>query len=86
MYNNPSKDVSLSDVKNSASNLAQETVTDISAVANKAGRKVRSLYNAASEEISSDIDVVTTQIRKNPVQSSLIALGAGFLLGALLRR
>jgi ElaB/YqjD/DUF883 family membrane-anchored ribosome-binding protein len=54
--------------------------------ANQAGRKVRSLYNSASDEITHASDTVTSEIRSNPVRSSLIAMGVGVLLGALLRR
>jgi len=79
-----------SDIKNTAANMGREVVDeatdDLRDVANKAGRKVRSLYEAATKELSADADIVATQIRKNPVQSTAIALGAGFLLGALLRR
>ncbi len=83
------KEAALADVKNLSSNSrpdGQGNAIDMHSVANKAGRKVRDLYNAASEEISSDIDIVTSQIRKKPVQSSMIALGTGFLLATLLRR
>lgn len=54
--------------------------------ANQAGRKVRSLYNSASEEIIHVSDAVTSEIRANPVRSSIIAMGVGVLLSALLRR
>ena len=59
---------------------------DLNDVANRAGRKVRSYYSAASDEIHNDYDMVASHIRSNPVQASLIALGAGVILGALLRR
>jgi len=54
--------------------------------AHQAGCKVRSIYNSASNEISHASDTVTTEIRSNPVRSSLIALGIGVVLGALIRR
>jgi ElaB/YqjD/DUF883 family membrane-anchored ribosome-binding protein len=83
------KDSNFKDTKVLPSNLSNNdegNSIDFNESANKAGRKVRDLYNAASKEIGDDIDIVTSQIRKKPVQSSMIALGAGFLLGALLRR
>lgn len=59
---------------------------DIQAKANKVGHNVRNFIDSASEEISHAKSVVGTQIREKPVQSSLIALGIGYLLGALFRR
>ena len=65
---------------------ACEMKNDITNAANQAGRKVRSLYNTASDDISYASDHVTAEIRTNPVRSAAIALGVGVLLGALLRR
>jgi len=59
---------------------------DLHVAANNAGRKVREFIHTASDEFAHTKDTVTTQIRTNPVQSSLIALGVGFVLGALFRR
>jgi len=63
-----------------------EAKEDLRSAANSAGRKVRGFINSAGEEISHATDTVTKQIRTNPVQSSLVALGVGYLLGALFRR
>ncbi len=71
---------------NAATDVAEDAKHDLRDAANKAGRKVRNLFNNASDEISHATETVTTQIRSNPVQSSMIALGVGVLLGALLRR
>ena len=90
---NLTKDFASQDIKNAANNVKREArnssddvVSDLSAYANKAGRKVRNLISTASDEFSHATEVVTGEIRSNPVRSSLIALGAGFVLGALLRR
>ena len=48
--------------------------------------KVLNLYNSAFDELSHATETVTTQIRTKPVQSSVVALGIGFLIGALMRR
>ena len=87
------KDDTVSNLKNSAQNVrsaANETFEDakhdLRETANKAGRKVRELVHNANDEIVHAKDVVTTQIRNKPVQSSMIALGVGVVLGALLRR
>ena len=63
-----------------------ETKNDIRTAANMAGHKVRNLYDTARNEISHATDTVSTQIRTKPVQSSLMALGVGFVLGSLFRR
>ena len=87
------KDAPIRDAKNAASNIRDEAVDtaygvkdDLSVAANQAGRKVRNFFDCASDEISQASDSVTKQVRDNPIQSSLIALGAGFILGALFRR
>lgn len=72
--------------RNAAEEMAADTKNDLRAAANKAGRKVRNLFNNASDEITHAKDAVTTEIRSNPVQSSIIALGLGVILGAIIRR
>ena len=53
---------------------------------NEAGAKVRQVFNSASHEISHVAAVLNKEVRTNPIQSSLIALGIGLLLGRLCRR
>ncbi len=77
-----SKDSTVTNLKNAANELGD----DLHSVANQAGRKVRSLYNTASDELSHASEAVTTEIRSNPVRATAVALGAGVLLGLLLRR
>jgi ElaB/YqjD/DUF883 family membrane-anchored ribosome-binding protein len=67
------------DVKNDVKDEMQD-------MAHRTGRKVRHLFNTASDEVSHASEVVTTEIRTNPVRSSMVALGVGVLIGALLRR
>lgn len=73
-------------VRNEARETAGELRDELRDTANRAGRKVRGFIDSASDELSHASDTVTTQIRSNPVQSSLIALGIGYVLGALFRR
>jgi ElaB/YqjD/DUF883 family membrane-anchored ribosome-binding protein len=87
------KEDSLSNLKSSAksfssvaSEVADDAKVDLRAAANSAGRQVRQFINSASDEMVSARDAVTDQIRSKPVQSSLIALGVGVVLGALIRR
>ena len=68
--------------KDSAQNTVQDVKSDLTTAANQAGRKVRNLYNSASDEISQASETVTKEIRTNPVRSSMIALGIGVVLGA----
>jgi len=89
MFTTTAKDDTVQNLKNPAQNLrdsAAETSNDLRDAANKAGRTVRNFVHSASDELSHAKETVTTQIRTNPVQSSLVALGIGFVLGALFRR
>jgi ElaB/YqjD/DUF883 family membrane-anchored ribosome-binding protein len=74
------------DCTNTLKASAHELHDGLHTAANQAGRKVRSIYNSASDEIAHASEQVTTEIRSNPVRSSAIALGIGVLLGALIRR
>ncbi len=92
MYSS-TKDDTVQNLKTSAQNVkaaATETFgevkDDLCATANNAGRKVRGFMHSAGEEFSHATDVVSTQIKDKPIQSSLIALGVGFVLGVLFRR
>ncbi len=67
-------------------NAAGDAKDDITDAAYEAGRKVRNFLHSAGNEISQASHSVTTEIRRNPLRSSAIALGVGVLLGALLRR
>lgn len=59
---------------------------DIEDIARHAGRQMRDLANSAEESVAAATETVTGRIRDNPVQSTLMALGAGFLLGLFFRR
>jgi ElaB/YqjD/DUF883 family membrane-anchored ribosome-binding protein len=93
MFPATTKDTISNDVKLGANRIrddVRQTANDVHSnleiTASKAGRKVREYFDSASEEVTHAADAVTSQIRSNPVQSSLLALGAGFIIGALLRR
>lgn len=85
MFSTATKDEAVK-LKSASESTAHELNNDLHIAANNAGRKVRNLYNAASDEISHASEKVTGEIRSNPVRSSLIALGVGVLLGTLIRR
>jgi ElaB/YqjD/DUF883 family membrane-anchored ribosome-binding protein len=61
----------------------QDNITDI---ANKAGRKVRGYLEEANDQIGEAAGIINDEIHTNPVRSTLIALGVGYVLGALFRR
>jgi len=71
---------------NSAEAAGHNVVDDIASYANQAGHKVRQFIDDAGDELTQASDRVTTEIRANPVRSTFVALGVGFLLGALARR
>lgn len=60
--------------------------TDFADAAHNAGQEVRRYFTTAvdkAEEVTSDVE---GRIRSKPVESTLLALGAGFLIGFLARR
>ncbi|MDE3059560.1 MAG: DUF883 family protein [Pseudomonadota bacterium] len=65
---------------------AGEVRDDLRQAANQAGRRVRRFIDSTTDTLFDAGDTVTSQVRRHPMQSSLIALGAGFLLGMLIRR
>jgi ElaB/YqjD/DUF883 family membrane-anchored ribosome-binding protein len=82
MFNSPAKDPNTINLKDTSADMG-ESLHD---AAHSAGRKVRGMLHTASDELSHARDYMGTEIRSNPVRSSVIALGVGVLLGALLRR
>jgi ElaB/YqjD/DUF883 family membrane-anchored ribosome-binding protein len=56
------------------------------AFAHEAGRKARDCLDSVNEHLSDTARTVHSEIKDNPLRSTLIALGAGFVLGALFRR
>lgn len=73
-------------LKNEIGDAMHETKRDVTAMAHDAGQRVRKMFDSASEEITHAGEKVSAQIHDKPVQSSLIALAAGFVLGMLIRR
>ncbi len=65
---------------------SDEIQDELRYAASQAGRKVRGMLDSASSELSHAGGTVSKEIHANPIQSSLIALGVGVVLGALLRR
>lgn len=61
-------------------------VTDLADGANKLGEQMRAWFDNASVQAKDNAKKVESQIKAKPVESSLIALGVGVVLGALLTR
>jgi ElaB/YqjD/DUF883 family membrane-anchored ribosome-binding protein len=66
-------------VKDDLRNAADNVKEDLEDLALHAGRRARKIAVETEETF-------LTKVRENPVQSSLIALGAGFVLGLCFRR
>lgn len=82
MFNSTNKDRATLSLKDASCDLS-ESLQD---AAHNAGQKVRGMLHSASDEVSQAREYVGSEIRSNPVRSSVIALGVGVLLGALMRR
>ena len=63
-----------------------EAKNDLSDIAQQTGRQVRGFIESANEQVMDAGNKVKGEIRSNPIRSSLIALSAGLVLGALFRR
>ena len=74
------------DLREVAENKVGELMSSLEKAANVAGQQVRDYYDKASSEATAATKAVKKQIKDKPIQSSLIALGAGFVLGLIFRR
>lgn len=70
-----------STARDAANNIADDART----VANRAGQQARRVFFTAKDELGSAAETVTGQIRQRPLQATLVALGAGLVVGLLLR-
>jgi ElaB/YqjD/DUF883 family membrane-anchored ribosome-binding protein len=68
------------------STAAQNTTETLCETANKMGQKLRSVVDDASGDMSGLGEKLVQQIKERPLQSALVALGAGAILGMLLSR
>ncbi len=87
------KDSAIQDVTSAANNAQHKTseaacsmTENISGYAHEAGKKMRDTFASANDHIEVACTKVKSEIETNPVRSSLVALGAGVVLGMLLRR
>jgi len=86
---NVTKSLAENDIRSAARDTARdgrEALHSVSDYANEAGQKVRGLFDKTWDSTNRVTHNVEAEIKSNPVRSSIMALGAGFILGALLTR
>ena len=90
---NVTKALAENDVQNTLKDTARDLqdrgadlVNNVSDYAHEAGARVRGLVDRTVDDVNHVSRNVEGEIRGNPVRSTLIALGLGFALGALLTR
>ncbi len=74
------------DAAETVSGAAGSIREDIEVMARHAGSHVRDVVDNIEHHVSETTDTVMSSIKERPMQSSLIALGVGFVMGLLLRR
>ncbi len=83
------RDLAENDIKTAGRDLENEGrdfLNDVNDYASEAGQKVRGAFDKTVAGTSRFSHRVEDEIKSNPIRSSAIALGAGFILGALLTR
>ncbi len=80
---NLTKDLAENDVENAVSD-GREFLDKVNTYASETGQKVRGAFDRAASGTTKFSHRVEDEIKANPVRSSALALGAGFILGALL--
>ena len=90
---NVTKALAENDVKTSVRDTARDLqdrgadfIHNASDYANEAGARVRGFVDRTVDDVNHVTHNVESEVRGNPVRSTLIALGIGFALGALLTR
>jgi len=75
------------DVRQTANNVRRDiNQPDLEGIAHDIGQKVHDYVGDTKDRFYKVSDELTSEIRSRPVQSSLVALGVGFLVGLLVRR
>lgn len=72
--------------KDSTKDAAASIKDDLGAVAQRTTKQVRELADAAEHNLADIGDAMANKIHNHPVQSTLIALGVGVVVGLLYRR
>lgn len=72
--------------KADATDAATAAKNDLEGVARETGTHVRAFVDSAEHSLKDASETVAVKIRKNPIQSTFIALGVGLLAGIIYRR
>ena len=86
---NVTKDLAENDIRHAGrdvENHGRDVLHNINDYANEAGQKVRGAFDTTVDRTRSFSQNIESEIKSNPIRSSALALGAGFILGALLSR
>ena len=73
-------------LRDAARNVESSIKDDLAAAAKHTKEQVRDFAGTAQHQAADISDAVTAKIKKNPLQSSLLALGVGFVAGMIYRR
>lgn len=76
----------LNDAKSSLRTAAEEGAHAVTDIAYRAGENLRHCLTNSRDQVNRAVDTYSDSVRQHPVRTSLLAMGAGFLLAALLRR
>ncbi|NDF12067.1 MAG: hypothetical protein EB060_04530 [Proteobacteria bacterium] len=83
------KKIGTAKAKHAASSVSKKAARiseNMADMANEAGQQAREFIDSAAANINEAKESVVERIQEKPIQSSLIALGAGFVLGIFFRR
>lgn len=83
------KDLAENDIRNTVNDIedtGRDALRNVQDYASDAGQKVRGAFDRTLDQTNRFSHRVEDEIRTNPIRSSALALGAGFIIGALLSR
>jgi ElaB/YqjD/DUF883 family membrane-anchored ribosome-binding protein len=79
-------DSSLKHMGDKAADSIDRAVDNVSEYAHHTGEQIRSAFDTTTDGVKRVTQQVSGEIHKNPVQTTLLALGAGFVIGMMLRK
>jgi len=74
------------DIGRKLKDLAQRFHNDPEGTAHQVGRELRALLDSAGDNLHDAGETITAKIRQKPVESTMVGLGIGALIGLLLGR
>ena len=73
-------------IRRDANDAAHAVKDNLEGAARRSGQYVREIADSAGQGLSEAGQTVTHKIRDNPVQSSIVALGVGVVIGMIFNR